>query len=151
MDKAELKKILELHLKWLNNEPGGQHAYLSGADLNGANLEPIKEDFFSRLDLAKDEVEGLYSLLQKGAVDGTAYEGDCACFVGSVAKIRGERYKSLSTGLKPDLNSPTERWFLAIQKGHTPENSVIAKITSEWMREWAKNRGLELDRVEAKG
>ena len=38
MEKKELKKILELHAKWLNNEPGGKCADLSGADLCGANL-----------------------------------------------------------------------------------------------------------------
>ena len=39
----DLKQILELHKKWLNNEDGGKRADLrdadlSGADLSGANL-----------------------------------------------------------------------------------------------------------------
>jgi hypothetical protein len=33
-----LKETLELHQKWLNNEPGGVRANLRGADLSGANL-----------------------------------------------------------------------------------------------------------------
>ena len=33
-----LKQILELHKKWLNNEGGGKRADLSGADLRSANL-----------------------------------------------------------------------------------------------------------------
>ncbi len=42
--EAELKKILEKHQKWLNNEPDGKHANLEGAnledaDLKGANLK----------------------------------------------------------------------------------------------------------------
>ena len=48
MKVKELKKILELHEKWLNGEEGGEradligadlsHADLSGANLSGANL-----------------------------------------------------------------------------------------------------------------
>ena len=38
MTEEELKKILNLHLKWLNGEPGGRRADLSHADLRGASL-----------------------------------------------------------------------------------------------------------------
>ena len=38
MKANELKKILELHEKWLNGEEGGERADLSGADLSGADL-----------------------------------------------------------------------------------------------------------------
>ena len=38
MTQEELKKVLELHKKWLNNELDGQKADLSGADLSGADL-----------------------------------------------------------------------------------------------------------------
>ena len=34
----DLKQILELHKKWLNNEDGGKRADLSGADLHRADL-----------------------------------------------------------------------------------------------------------------
>ena len=34
----DLKQILELHKKWLNNEAGGKRANLRRADLRGANL-----------------------------------------------------------------------------------------------------------------
>ena len=34
----DLKQILELHKKWLNNEDGGKRADLWDADLRGANL-----------------------------------------------------------------------------------------------------------------
>ena len=44
MKEKQLKKILELHQKWINNEPGGKGADLRGAnlwraDLRGANLD----------------------------------------------------------------------------------------------------------------
>ena len=34
----DLKQILELHKKWLNDEDGGKRAYLRGAYLRGADL-----------------------------------------------------------------------------------------------------------------
>ena len=39
MEAKKLSKILELHKKWINNEPGGEQANLRGADLRGADLE----------------------------------------------------------------------------------------------------------------
>ena len=36
--KIDLKTILDLHIKWMRNEPGGARADLSGADLSGANI-----------------------------------------------------------------------------------------------------------------
>ena len=38
MEEKQLKKILELHQKWINEEPGGEKANLEGANLEGANL-----------------------------------------------------------------------------------------------------------------
>ena len=38
MEKEKLEKILEKHVKWLNNELDGERANLSGADLSWANL-----------------------------------------------------------------------------------------------------------------
>ena len=33
----ELKEICLKHIKWINNDPEGEKAILSGADLSGAN------------------------------------------------------------------------------------------------------------------
>ena len=38
MTSEEIKKVLDLHKKWLNNEQGGERANLSGADLRRADL-----------------------------------------------------------------------------------------------------------------
>ena len=38
MTSEEIKKVLDLHKKWLNNEQSGGRANLSGADLREANL-----------------------------------------------------------------------------------------------------------------
>ena len=38
MTSAEIKQVLDLHKKWLNNEQGGGRANLREANLSGANL-----------------------------------------------------------------------------------------------------------------
>ena len=38
MDEKNLSEVLRLHKAWLNDEPGGQGAKLSGANLRDANL-----------------------------------------------------------------------------------------------------------------
>jgi uncharacterized protein YjbI with pentapeptide repeats len=56
MDESiDLKEILKKHFAWLNDEPDGARAnltgaYLSGADLTGANL--------SRADLSRADLSG---------------------------------------------------------------------------------------------
>ena len=49
MKKAELKKVLDLHIKWLNDEDGGERANLSGADLREADLREadLREAYLS--------------------------------------------------------------------------------------------------------
>ena len=38
MEEKQLKNVLKLHQKWINEEPGGERANLREADLWGANL-----------------------------------------------------------------------------------------------------------------
>lgn len=104
-------------------------------DLESADLSGIKADFFSRLRYAKDEAPELLKALKNGEVNGRVYQGDCACFVGTVAKIRGVNYEQMDY-LKPDYSSPTERWFMGIHAGHTPETNQIAAITARWIQEF---------------
>jgi hypothetical protein len=107
------------------------------ADLRDADLLEIKEDFIQKLSLQKDEVEGLKVALQNGKVDGSTYAGECACFVGTIANVKKCNYNDLM--VKPNSNSPIERWFLGIKKGDTPETNIISKITVEWINEFQKN------------
>jgi len=107
-------------------------ARLDGASLDGARLDHIKHDLWAVLLHAQPEVDGLVAALKEGRVDGSAYEGDCACLVGTLAKVRGCSYAELS----PDSNRPAERWFLGIAKGDTPENNQIVAITLEWIEEF---------------
>jgi hypothetical protein len=121
-----------------------RYANLRGANLRGAKLEEIKADVFSILAVAKQEVAGLYDALVRGKVDGSVYQGECACLVGTIAKIRKEDYNKLGIDLRPDSSRPAEKWFLGICKGDTPESSPIVKLTAEWVQEFAKQEGTEL-------
>jgi len=140
----QIREMLHLHDMWFNNVKGGILADLTGADLAGvdlagANLTYIKEDFFNKLLLAKNEVLGLYNYLMTGRINGSVYVGECACFIGTISKVAKEHYESLSSGLKPDPQSPIERWFLGIRKDDIPQNSQISAITATWMREFMDN------------
>jgi len=110
-------------------------ADLSWADLSGANLSIIKNDFWSKLLKLKHEIPAFKEKIKEGKINGSCYEGDCCCFVGSFANIKKVSYKSLE-GVYPDSGSPTERWFLAFKEGDTPENSQVSKITMEWIEEF---------------
>ena len=54
ISKDELDSILEKHKMWLNNEPGGERANLSDADLRGANLikANLREAYLSDANLS---------------------------------------------------------------------------------------------------
>ena len=110
-------------------------ANLRSANLQGASLEPIRNDVWAVLSAAPAEVPALLEVLRAGKFDGTHYEGDCACLVGTIAKVRACDYKAIPS-LVPDSSRPAERWALAIKPGDTPESSVVAGITASWIEEW---------------
>ena len=118
------------------SEANLSEAYLSGADLRRANLSVIKADLFLVLALGGvEETRGLLESLRSGEIDGSQYEGECCCLVGTLANQKGCAYNAIE-GLIPNAYRPAERWFLAIRTGDTPETSQVAKITEGWIEEW---------------
>ncbi|MCB8880084.1 pentapeptide repeat-containing protein [Acidisoma cellulosilytica] len=108
-------------------------ADLRSADLRSADLRSAKNDVFDILLRAIPEVPALLDALRAGKIDGSVYEGDCACLCGTIANVRGINYRALGFA---DSYRPAERWFLGIKKGDTPENSSVAKITEGWIVEF---------------
>jgi uncharacterized protein YjbI with pentapeptide repeats len=98
-------------------------------------LESVKNDFFGRMLRQKNEVPFLKQAIIDGKINGSQYEGDCCCFVGTIAKAAHCNYKELPK-LKPDSDSPTEKWFMALRPGYTPANNSVAKITFDWIEEF---------------
>jgi hypothetical protein len=110
-------------------------ADLSGANLSWADLSSIKLDVWDVLLRAPNEIGGLLAALREGRVNGNVYEGDCACLVGTIANVAHKSYLSLDF-IKPNGARPAERWFLAINKGDTPETSAVCKVTVDWIEEF---------------
>ncbi len=120
-------------------------ANLSGADLYGAIgagdwMKVIADDLRKVLDAAPNEVPGLLAALWAGKVDGSKYDGECACLVGTVANLRSERYDNLKIDLRPDSSRPSERWFLQIHKGDTPLTNQAAAYAAAIIAHWQWER-----------
>jgi hypothetical protein len=111
---------------------------LRGADLSSADLRPIRDDFWAVLSAAPKEVAGLRAAIVEGRINGSTYEGQCACLVGTIANVRACGHRDLGI-LKPEPSRPIERFFLLIQEGNTPANHAPSKIVLEWLDEWVAN------------
>ncbi len=111
---------------------------LSGANLRGANLRPIRDDLWAVLSSVPAEVPALRAAIMDGRVDGSTYNGTCACLVGTIANARGCDYNEIP-GLSPNSSRPIERFFLAISPGNTPENHEPSRLALTWVDEWLTN------------
>ncbi len=94
--------------------------------------EEIKQDLFKILAANRTEVPALLEKLRSGQIDGSCYEGRCACLVGTIANIRECDYRTIG----PDSNRPAERWFMAISPGNKPEDGGAAYQTEQWILEF---------------
>lgn len=92
-------------------------ANLSAANLRAADLTPIRDDVWAVLAAAPGEAYAVRDALAAGSVDGSVYEGPCACLVGTIANARGCKYDAIE-GLRPASWRPAERFFMSILSGH---------------------------------
>ena len=113
-------------------------ADLREADLREADLSVIRDDLWAVLSAVPAEVEGLRHAILSGTIDGSTYEGSCACLVGTLANVRHCKYNDIPA-LTPNSSRPAERFFLAIKPGDTPENSQFSKLALEWVDQWLAN------------
>jgi hypothetical protein len=118
-------------------------ADLSGADLSKANLRYIKHDVWGILLNAIPEVPALRQAILDGRVNGSTYEGECACLCGTIANARGVNYEALD-GISPDSSSMAERFFMGIRKGDTPATNAASKMVLEWVEEFMNLVGLPI-------
>ena len=112
-------------------------ANLRGANLYGADLRKLPIDFINQcsrdmlfvMQSLKNELPFLKQSLLDGKIDGSSYEGDCACFVGTFAKAKKENVNETCNFIpfyEKSVYNPGETWFLSIRIGDTPENNQFA-------------------------
>ena len=126
--------LSEANLSWADLS----NANLSWADLSWADQHFIRDDFWAVLASAPFEIEGLRQALIEGKVDGSTYEGECACLIGTIANVRGVSRHNLGA-LKPNSSRPAERFFMGIKKGDKPETNVNSKLALQWLDEFVSN------------
>jgi hypothetical protein len=105
------------------------------------------------LDQAPHEVAGLRAALVEGRVNGSTYEGECACLVGTIANVRGVTIDTV--GIPQSASRPAEQWFMPIAEGDKPtdldpdaakradevsEGVFRASVAVQWIDEWAESR-----------
>ena len=104
-------------------------------------LSTIKKNFFHILSLAKDEVFFLRTAIIEGRIEGSVYQGECSCLIGTIAIARKVSYRHLK-GITPYVGNPAESFFLSIKKGDTPENSSFSKQALDWVNEFILHHNL---------
>ncbi|NNE30800.1 MAG: hypothetical protein HKN40_00370 [Winogradskyella sp.] len=110
-------------------------ADLSSANLSSADLSSIKNDYWVLLLNAIPEVKNLKKAIKYGKINGSTYEGECACLCGTLEKSTDNKLARRIYDLR-DSGRPIERFFLGINKGDTPENSQFSKLALDWLLEF---------------
>jgi hypothetical protein len=110
-------------------------ANLRGANLCGADLAPIRDDLWAVLSASPAEVPGLLTAIREGRIDGSTYEGDCACLVGTLEHVAGAPHNTLPL-LKANSSRPAEMFFLSINRGDTPATNQFAQLAAAWIEDW---------------
>ncbi|MBO1267068.1 hypothetical protein, partial [Arthrobacter cavernae] len=113
-------------------------ADLYGADLYGQTLDKLPRAFIEAcsrdilfiMEHLKAEVPFLKEKLLAGEVDGSQYEGDCACLVGSLAKGKETSVANVCSTIPyytKGTHNPGEQWFLNIHEGDMPADNAFSK------------------------
>jgi hypothetical protein len=114
-------------------------ANLRGADLREADLwgaenipdfyiNNCKRDILSIFNYLPNEVKGLREKIIKGQIDGSQYEGDCCCLIGSLGN---ESAVCSIPYYEKGLHNFGEQLFSQIREGDTPETNQFSKIALE--------------------
>ena len=109
---------------------------LYGTDLRGVDLHKLPIDFINQCSrdilfifhCLKREVPYLKKSIIEGTIDGSTYEGDCACLVGTLAHGKDVNKTCQSIPFyEKGTHNMGETFFLNIKKGDTPENNEFSK------------------------
>ena len=114
---------------------------LRGSYLSGSDLSVFRRDIEHVLFCNPNEAQAVVDALEAGKVDGSFYEGECACLVGTIRNARGCELNAIEM----DSNRPAERWFTQFVPGRSCENYSPAKLTADWIRDWIAKHGPEVN------
>ena len=110
-------------------------ANLRDADLRGAVITQLADyvnqcsrDMLFIFEHLKSELPGLRKALVEGRIDGTKYQGDCACLIGTLGKLDGGITKVCKAipFYEMGLQNYSEQWFWQIRRGDTPKDNQFA-------------------------
>jgi hypothetical protein len=113
-------------------------AVLRGAVLSDDQVIAFRDDLWAVLSAAPKEAQAVRAALAEGRVNGSVYQGECACLVGTIANARHCGHTEIPN-LKPNPRRPAEQWFMQIKPGDTPDKSAAAKRAVEWIDQWLEN------------
>ena len=123
-------------------EKNKRDADLRGADLRDANLygadlkklpvsfvNQASRDMLFIFQSLKQELPKFREKLVAGEIDGTVYEGECACLIGTMGNVDGgiDKVCLAIPFYDKGTHNPAENWFLNIRKGDTPKNNEFSK------------------------
>ena len=111
-----------------------RRADLNYAKLSGANLSGAKEDFLREVLKMPGELEFLRDAIRNGKINGSVYDGECACLAGTLSKATGKSWSIFKddSPIEIDASSTLARFFMGIAEGDTPETNPISAIALEW-------------------
>jgi hypothetical protein len=131
-----MRKTIEAYVKKELSE-GKSRADLTGADLTGA-----KNDMFLVLLHAISEIPFLKKSIIEGKIDGSTYDGACACLSGTLVNSCNLKKNNTKSAVLQSIMSvrnasrPIEKFFTAIKPGDMPENNAASKMALQWVNEF---------------
>ena len=113
-------------------------ADLRGAVLRGVDFDKLPQDYINQcsrdmlfiFQCLKSELPAFRDKLIAGKINGSQYQGECACLVGTMANLKNTDVDKVCSAIpfyEKGTHNMGESWFLAIKKGDTPENSGFSK------------------------
>ena len=100
-----------------------------------------RDDLHRWCDRLPDRVPALLSAAREGRMDGSQFQGECRCVIGTLGTARECFINEMATivfggRLERNYKDPIENYFLKIRPGFTPANSPTMAHVERWIVQW---------------
>lgn len=118
--------------------------------LSKSEKDAARADIRKILLRAPDEVVGVRDALVEGRIEGSVYNGERCCLVGTIARLRGistlrqALCLPLERAIQYNEERPAERFFLNISAGDTPKTNGYSKLALKWIDEWIDEQAAKI-------